>query len=90
MRYREHEVALADAESAEGQLDGVRAVAHADGVLRGAERGEAFLELPDLFAVDVPAAVQRFHGGPEQGFALVPERRAGIRLRNEGCVHNVL
>lgn len=87
MGHCEHEAALADAEGAQGHLNGVGPVAHADGMFHRAERGERLFKLPDLFAVDVPAAVQHVGGGLEQGVAPAAERRAGVGLWDEGCVH---
>ena len=87
MGDREHEVALADAEGAQGHFDGVGPVAHADGVFRGTERGERLFKLPDVLAVDVPAAVQHVGGGLEQGVAAAAECRSGVGLRDMWCVH---
>ena len=68
-------------------LYSISPVAHADGMFHGAERGKRLFKLPDLFAVDVPAAVQHVGGGLEQGVAPAVERRAGVGLWDEGCVH---
>ena len=87
MGHREHEAALADAEGTQGHLYSISPVAHADGMFHGAERGKRLFKLPDLFAVDVPAAVQHVGGGLEQGVAPAVERRAGVGLWDEGCVH---
>ena len=78
MGHREHEAALADAEGTQGHLYSISPVAHADGMFHGAERGKRLFKLPDLFAVDVPAAVQHVGGGLEQGVAPAAERRAGV------------
>ena len=75
MGHREHEAALADAEGTQGHLYSISPVAHADGMFHGAERGKRLFKLPDLFAVDVPAV------------APAAERRAGVGLWDEGCVH---
>ena len=71
-----------------GHLYSISPVAHADGMFpEAAERGKRLFKLPDLFAVDVPAAVQHVGGGLEQGVAPAAERRAGVGLWDEGCVH---
>lgn len=76
---------LADAEGTQGHLYSISPVAHADGMFHGAERGKRLFKLPDLFAVDVPAAVQHVGGGLEQGVAPAAERRAGVGLWMRGA-----